>query len=338
MTAFFLSTEDGATPPTPETPAKPKTQIPLLLLESMDGTLQIPLDGTTGWIRMPGATGLEMPPYEVVTEYLPGVPGGMQTDVRVEPRSIFVPIYCSGDDNHLSYLSKMNLLRRVVDPTRGAGTFKLVGKTELGERELIVTYVSGLEGLDDAAAQGLTWAKFGLQMVAHQPFARAREDRSLEFRMASTDTPFIGVAGGTDAPFPTMLASGSVIGSGMTVSINSDVPVYPNLTLVGPMNSFLGTLSPAVLDPEGGITSLTDNTWNVDIPAGVPGGQTLTMVTDPRTRSIRLDGALAAGRVALGSTLRPFYRGQNTLTVVAPGGTDATRIFLSWRELYRSLW
>lgn len=336
MTAFFLSTEDGALPPAPPVAPKPKTQIPLLLLESMDGSVRIPLDGTTGWIRLPGATGLEMPPYEVITEYLPGVPGGVVTDVRVEPRSVFVPIYCGGESNHLTYLGMMNLLRKLVDPT--VGTFKLVGKTELGERELVVRYISGLEGQDGIDAQGLAWAKFGLTATAHEPFARAREDRTLEFRMAPTETPFLGVVGGTDAPFPGMLSSGSVIGSGMAVTIGADVPVFPNLTLVGPMDSFTGTLAPTVLGPDGTIITLTDQEWNVQIPPGVPGGQTLKMVTDPRARSVRLDGALAAGRVALGSTLRPFYPGQNTLTVVAPGGTDATRIFLSWRELYRSLW
>jgi hypothetical protein len=336
MSGIYLASEEGAEIVDVPIPAQPRTPIPLLLLESMDGSVRIPLDGSTGWIRMPGATGLEMPSYEVVSEYIPGVAGAVNTDVRVEPRSVFVPIYCGGSSNHLSYLSMMNLLRKLVDPT--IGTFKLVGKTAIGERELIVTYVSGLEGQDGVDAQGLAWGKFGLVATAHQPFARAREDRTLEFRMAPAEAPFLGAVGGTDAPFPGMLASGAVIGSGMSVTISSDVPVYPNLTLVGPMDSFTGSLAPTVIAPDGSLTTITGSAWSVNIPPGVPSGQTFTMVTDPRARSIRLDGALAAGRVALGSTLRPFYPGQNTLSVTAPGGNDNTKIFLSWRELFRSLW
>jgi hypothetical protein len=156
--------------------------------------------------------------------------------------------------------------------------------------------------------------------------------------MAPAESPFLGAVGGTDAPFPGMLSSGAVIGAGMNVVVESDVPVYPNLTLVGPMDSFTGSLSPVVVNLDGTTTTLTGSTWSVSIPPGVPTGQTFSMVTDPRARSIRLNGALAAGRVALGSTLRPFYPGQNVLSVTAPGGNDDTKIFLSWRELYRSLW
>jgi hypothetical protein len=42
--------------------------------------------------------------------------------------------------------------------------------------------------------------------------------------------------------------------------------------------------------------------------------------------------------VALGSTLRPFYPGKNSLTVTSSGGDEDTLIVLSWREKFRSLW
>lgn len=338
MTAYYLATEEGGSADTfsllSSRVALP--QIPLLLLESMDGSVRIPLDGSTGFIRMPGATGLEMPTYDVISGTIPGVAGGVLNDVRVQERPIFIPIYNGADGDHLLHLEMKDLLRRLVDPTTGA--FKLVGKTARAERELVVTYTGGLEGLDTYEGSGLSWEKIGLQCIAHEPFARAREDRLLEFRMSAASIPFIGVAGGTDAPWPSMLSPGSVIGNGMEVAIKSDVAVYPTLELVGAMDSFTGTLSPVVVGQDGSTTTLTDQNWSVSIPAGVTAGSTFRMVTDPRVRSIRLNGALAAGRVARGSTLRAFYPGLNVLSVAAPGGTDDTRIRLTWRELFRSLW
>ena len=51
-----------------------------------------------------------------------------------------------------------------------------------------------------------------------------------------------------------------------------------------------------------------------------------------------MNGGLASGRIARGSTLRAFYPGTNILNVSAPGGTANTRIRISWLPLYRSLW
>lgn len=310
--------------------------IPKLYLESMDGTISIPLDGTSGWIRMPGATGLEMPPVEVVASSIPGAPGSVVQDVRVSERPIFLPLYGRSDTSIRNFFELKDQIRSLVDPINGS--FKLVGASVRGIREMVVTYESGLEGNDGQDQDGLSWCKLGLKMTAHEPYAKAREDRTLEYRVVSVSNPFLGVVGGTDTPWPTALSSSSVIGAGMPVTIESEVPVYPTLELVGAMTSFLGTLSPVVTNPDGTTRTITDRAWSVSVPSGVAALSTLRMVTDPRYRSIRLNGALAAGSVALGSTLRPFYPGTNVLDVVAAGGTDDTRVILSWRDLYRSLW
>lgn len=307
-----------------------------LSLESMDGSVVIPLDNTTGWIRMPGATGLEMAPVEVISKRIPGVPGAVVSDVRVSERPIFIPVYGRSTGGRTSYLQMMDRLYSLIDPT--TGSFKLVGTTTRGSRELVVTYEGGLEGADGADERGLSWVKAGLKLTAYDPFPRARTVRTLEFRATSDAAPFLGVVGGTDAPWPRMLSSTSVVGQGMEVRVGSEVPVYPDLTLVGGLESFAGTLSPVVTNPDGSQRAVTDQAWSVSIPDGVPPGSTLRMVTDPRYRSTRMDGDLAAGRIARGSTLRPFYPGLNVLDVVAPGGSESSRVILSWTERYRSLW
>lgn len=306
-----------------------RPQIPTLVLESMDGSVKIRLDNSEGFIRMPGSTGLEVPPVEVVSQAIPGVPGSTVIDVRTNERPVFVPIYIGGNGDMLAFREMLDKLYALIDPI-GKRTFRLVGESYRGTRELVVTYLGGLEGADDAAASGLSWAKVGLNLVAHEAYAQAREDRTLEFRYVATSAPFLGVVGGTDAPWPRKLSSTTVIGAGMLVNINSEVPVYPTVELVGPMSSFHGDLTPTDDDP--------DETWTVDIPAGVGSGATMKIVTDPRRKSFRYDGALAASRVTIGSKLGPFNPGENELNVAAPGTTEASLIRLSWRELYRSLW
>lgn len=319
------------------TPTRTVYPIPKLALESMNGQHRIDLDDDSGWTRMPGSTGLKMPPMETIATRVPGVQGAVLQEVRALPRPVFIPIYCHGNSDHLTFLQMEDKMRQIVDPF-GARRFRIIGTTARGSRELIVTYDSGLEGADGADVEGHSWCKIGLNATAFDPFARDMADRELEFRVTTAAVPFLGVVGGSDAPFPPMLTSGAVIGSDMPIQVYSKVPVYPRLDLVGPMDSFVGDLVPTVVDLDGNVIAVEDEAWHVDIPAGVPAGSTLTLVTDPRARSIRLDGDLAAGRVALGSALRPFYPGLNTLNVAAPGGSEDTRILLSWRESHWSLW
>ena len=315
-------------------------EAPVLTLQSLDGSRKIVLDGLSGWTHMPGSTGLEMPPYELITSSIPGVYGSVLEDVRVEERPIFIPIdAASADFRMVSHQAMLDQIRALVDPLRGE--FYVI----CGNKQLKVAYTSGLEGSFGVSDFGLYWRKFGLKALATQPFAEDRLVRPLEFQTVAGGSPFLGLAGGTDVPWGTRaITSGSVISDNMPVNIDSEVPVYPTLELVGPMNSFS-----ADVELDNPLSSLSTQKWSVSVPQGVPDGYTLRMVTDPRARSIRMgvgdpavdaswSGDLAAGRVARGSSLSPFYPGVNRMNVSAPGGTDKTRVRIIWRNLNRSLW
>lgn len=333
MNSYFLAA--------PVVRVKPQTRvsepIPKITLESMNGRHSIPIDGSAGWIRMPGATGFDMPPVEVISESLPDVDGSTVKEVRVLARPVFLPIYYRSDSSHVDFLAMKDQLRRIIDPK--TQSFRIIGTTARGQRELVVTYTGGLEGNDAPGEEGASWGKVGISAVAHQPFAQSRVIRSLDFGQSGVDTPpFIGQVGGTDAPWPPALVSSAVIGDNMEVFINSDVPVHPSLEMTGPMSSFEADLSPLVVHSDGSTTVVEDQEWYIDIPLGVPADQTFSLVTDPTAFEARLNGVFAAGRISLGSTLRPFHPGLNILNVSAPGITDASSIRLSWRERFWSLW
>lgn len=317
MNSLFLAAPLTSGPPPAQAQPDPLT----VALESLDGTRRIPLDGSTGWWRLDGTSGLEMPPMDVVTSSVPGVFGSVLRDVRVAERPVGLPMFTASESGRIGHLEMLDEIRSLVDPL--TGEFLIVATTTRSERQLRVVYTGGLEGAGGRSETGIYWRKFGLTAVACDPFAYDRSERLVPFDLGSSDAAFLGAAGGTDKPWPRMLSSSAVIGSGMQIEVRSEVPVFPTLEIDGPVDSFTGTMSTG---------------WSVSIPGGVADGSTLRLVTDPRARSIRLDGAPAAGLVARGSTLRPFYPGVNVLDVVAPGGSAATRVRLSWREAHRSLW
>lgn len=310
-----------------------KEQVPVLSFESLDGSKRIVLNEDSGWTHLPGATGLEMPPVSLVTSSVPGVAGSVLEEARVEERPIFIPIdACSADATRVTHQAMLAQIRDLVDPLKGE--FYVV----CGNRRLKVSYTEGLEGAFSKDSFGVYWRKFGLKALACQPFAEALTPRSVEFRIDVSGPVFLSTAGGTDSPWGSLqLTSSAVISNNMEVAVGSEVPVYPTVELVGPMDSFDGSVQ-----GPGGL-------WSVSVPAGVVAGSTLRLVTDPRRRSIRMGtgdpetdpnwtGSLAAGEVARGSSLSPFYPGTNLMSVAAPGGTVDTRIRIKWVDLYRSLW
>lgn len=329
MSAYYLAAGTTATTPVHRPPAvRTREPIPTLTLESMDGNRSIKLDGSMGWILMPGATGLKMAPVTSFYRNIPGVHGSLPSGMRIPERKVFLPLYGRGDTQR-EYHELLDAMFALIDPHHRH--FKIVATTVRGSRELICRYDGGLEGDDAIGVSGLNWCKVGMRLTAFSPFARARTERRLVFRSARIEEPFLGVVGGSDAPWPGALSSSAVIGEGMEVSIASEVPVHPRLDLVGPMDSFTGSM-------EADEDAFDIGEWRVEIPTGVPASSTFTLVTDGHQKSARLDGQLAAGRISLDSTLRPFQPGTNVLNVIAPGGTSDTRIIIAWHELFWSLW
>lgn len=294
-------------------------------LESLDGTRVLTLGSEThpGPLHLEvGATGLGVAPTVVDAHGTPGVSGSSVQDVFTLTRDLILPIGIN-TSNQAEQWEQVQALRDLTDPTLGMtpeGNFRLVCSSATGTRHVTLAYISGLEG----EGQELPWRdRLVMQAVAPYPFAEEREETPQEFRLGSTEAPFLDTAG-TDNPWGTrQLAPSTIIGEGMEVFMDSAVPVYPTIEVDGPADSVL-------IESDTGL--------RIDVPTGVDAGDTLRIVTDPRRKSIRLNGELAAGKVARGSRLVPFKAGANVLSVTAPGADGDTRLRLGWRGAYRSLW
>lgn len=321
MTFFVLATVRSTS-----IPPKPEYDSRRLWLESWDRSvvMPVPMDNLPHeMIAQRGILGLGVAPTDLATEGTPGVAGSRVVDVIERDRPIALPLAFIAD-TQVDLWSTIQRLRDLTDPTRDMtpdGNFRIVCSSASGVRQLNLAYRSGLEG-DDLEYYGTDRAV--LDLLAPLPYAQDREDQTIPFRLVSTPKPFLSSAAGTDKPWGTRQLSSSRVATDATpVEMFSSVPVYPVIEITGPADSVLITAA---------------NGLRIDVPGGVLAGDTLRIVTDPRHKSIRLDGALAANMLARGSRLVPFSLGTTLVDVSAPGATADTLLRLTWRGLHRSPW
>lgn len=321
MTFFILASVRSS----PSIPTAPPYDSRRLWLESWDGrtVMPLPLDGIAEMIAQRGMLGLGVAPTDLETEGTPGVAGSRIVEVIERDRPVALPVAFLAD-RQADLWTTIQRLRDLTDPTQGMtpdGNFRLVCQSLSGTRQLALAYRSGLED-EDLEHYGADRAV--LDLLAPLPYAQDREDQTERFRLASELRPFVSSTPGTDYPWGTrQVTSSRIAGEDTPVEMFSSVPVYPVIEITGPADSVLIT---------------GENGLRIDVPGGVPSGSTLRIVTDPRHKSIRLDGVVAAGMLALGSRLRPFSRGTTLVDVEAPGSTSATLLRLTWRGLHRGLW
>lgn len=264
-----------------------------------------------------GNMGLEVAPSTLQSSAIPGAAGEVVQGSSTPARRVLLPLMVNTEDQ-AEQQAEVQALRDLTDPAQGMtpdGNFRLVCQSDSGTRRLNLAYQSGLEGTGGL----LPWAaKYPLSALAPQPFAEDREDQNKTFQMVADTNPFLGGIWGQIYLAPSVIA-----GADTPIEIQSPVPVYLTFDLTGPADSIL-------------ITS--DTGLRIDVPAGLGSGQTLTIVTSPRGKSVRLDGVAAAGMLARGSRSVPLTTGTTRIDVTAPGADADTRLRLSWRGQYRSLW
>ena len=262
----------------------------------------------------------------VVVDGVPGVPGGVAVFSQTLVREPLLPLLINTADQ-AGQMDTVQQLRDLTDPSSAKltpdGSFRLVCSSPSGTRQVGLLYRSGLEG----SGTELPWAvRYVLDCLAPQPYAEDRADLTREYSLGGgADRFFAWDDEDTEAPnFEDLeLARDVILGDDMPLTIASEVAPYVTVEVVGPTGP--------------GVVVEADTGLYLSVPDGIDAGSTLRIVTDPRRKSIRLDGEPATGMIARGSRLRPLAFGQNLLSVTAPGADENTRLRLSWRGLYRSL-
>lgn len=289
-------------------------------IESLDGSVVIPLNVGVEEILIGGATGLQLPPLDVVTGTTPGMPGSWLQEQNVLEREVFLPLAFASEESQLDFFARMARLRGVLWTNdeldvNDVGTFRLVFTSSESERILNVTYRSGFEGTWGAGSSGSTWEKIPLTLVAVDPFFRNRNASVLPITVTDGE---VFLSDDDANGWPRAISPSITVGNNMVIDVDGEVPVWPVIRVQGP----------------GSVASVVYPGTNVQIPTGVIDGQELVLVTDPRSRSARLNGAIAWSKITLGSTMAPLLPGRNTVNIVVGTTGPNSGLVIEWTPGY----
>ncbi|MGC9439254.1 phage tail domain-containing protein [Streptomyces sp. WG5] len=261
-----------------------------------------------GIILMPGATGLDAPPYELHSDDSPNLDGGIFRDARAVSREIMIPVYLHGIDRRTVRSLKSRLVS-ALNPKKGYCILKFVEGDAI-PRYLKCYYKSGMEGSETVDQAGFTWKKFGLQFTAYDPYFFS-DDVQVAQWIFGTGEAFLG-----DPFFPLKLNAGIVSGSEVLVQNPGDVQAWPRWELTGPIKGF--TFS----SPDGSSFGITPPVDGTDVVAG---GRTLVVDTRPGFKSLKDDqGTNYWPLLDDNPQLWAIPEGESTCTVdIVPGSANA---------------
>jgi hypothetical protein len=233
-----------------------------------------------GIVMMPGATGLDAPPYELHSDDSPNLDGGIFRDARAVSREIMIPIYLHGIDRKTIRELKRKLIS-ALNPKKGYCILKFV-EGDAVPRYLKCYYKGGMEGSETEDQSGFTWKKFGIQLTAYDPYFYGDDLQVAEWAFG-TGEAFLHET----SFFPLNLNAGLVAGDEVSVSNPGDVEAWPRWELTGPIKGFTFT-SPEIEKPDGSKATytfgVTPDGEGTDI---VPAGRVLTIDTRPGFKSLR---------------------------------------------------
>lgn len=272
-----------------------------------------------GIVMMPGATGLDAPPYELHSDDSPNLDGGMFRDARAVAREIMLPVFLYGIDRQTVKSLKRKLISS-LNPKKGYSVLKFV-EGDATPRYLRCYYKSGMEGSETTDEAGFTWKKYAIQLTAYDPYFYGDDVRVAEWAFGTGDA-FLN----TTSFFPLHINAGLVVGSNIDLSNPGDVEAWPIWELTGPIRGFHFT------SPSGesfGITAPVDGSNTV------PAGRTLTVDTRPGYKTLTDDlGTNYWPRLDTNPELWQVPEGDSVATVDILPGSDNASVRLSFEPMY----
>lgn len=263
-----------------------------------------------------GATGLGHSPIELSSDATPLLDGVEITDVYAPPRTIQLPMLILADTED-SYRARVRALVAALSAGQ-AGALEL-RQPDGQTRRIVAWYNGGLEGAEDRDTGGEKWLRFALRLFCPDPFWFNPVPVTYRYEYVGTPTAFLGT------PFlPLKLSVGAVIGT--TVLTNpGEVLSWPTWVVHPPATEL--------------VLTDVDRDLSLTVDASVPGGQTLTIVTEPRSTDVRLSDGTDYWPNLVGSpTLWPVHPGNTNVDLDLVGAGPGSAVDLSFYARYKSPW
>jgi len=286
---------------------------------------EIPLTNFTnslwpGILMLPGATGLDAPPFELHADDSPNLDGGIFRDARAVAREVMIPVFLYGIDRQTIKQMKSRL-RSSLNPKKGFCVLKFVEGDGI-PRYLRCYYKSGMEGSETQDEAGFTWKKYGLQFTAYEPYFYSDDVQVSQWAFGAVE-PFLDP---TQALYPLRINSGHLADDEVSITNPGDVEAWPRWELEGPIKAF------EFVGPGG-------ESFGID-PAGdgsdiVLANRTLIVDSRPGYKTVRDDqGTNYWPLLNPQPELWPIPDGESTCSVNITPGSPGARVRLTFQPRY----
>lgn len=249
-----------------------------------------------------------LPPYEVISDVVPGLDGARFRAIRATSRVISIPMWIEGPDRP-SYRSRVRDLIRAVAPDEGRFGWLEFTEMDGSRRRIRCIYQNGLQGVEDVSNGGRVWWRFVLEFTALDPWW-----------YGDTVTQEIAYVGPVPF-FPTLRLSTSQVLGSITLFNEGEISVYPRIVIDGPGTNIQVTY------PNGDVLAFT---------GAVPVDSQLVIVSAPGQQSITLDGASWWDHLTEQAALSPVPPGESVMTVQMTGADANSHITVEHEPRYRS--
>jgi len=273
-----------------------------------------------GIFMMPGATGLDAPPFELHADDSPNLDGGIFRDARAVAREIMIPIFLHGVDRKTVRELKSRLVS-ALNPKKGYCVLKFI-EGDATPRYLKCYYKGGMEGSETEDQSGFTWKKYGLQFTAYDPWFYSDDIQVAQWEFGSQE-PFLS---DTEPFYPFRINTGTLSGDEVNIHNPGDVEAWPRWELSGPIKAFEFT------GPDGKSFGIAPDGNGADVIAS---GRTLIVDTRPGFKTLRDDqGANYWPLLMENPELWPIPEGDSTCTVSVTPGSPSALVRLSFQPRY----
>lgn len=280
-------------------------------------------DRAAGFEIFQGSRGLGAVRHQLVTDASVWSDGDTVDADYVLPRSIMLPMRVRGADRD-EFLSRLAGLTAAMQ-TRAPGGRPAPGELELAQHDgrrfrVRCHYQEGLPDEETIDTGGSTnWARFQLQLHAPDAFWYAPDPVTLTWTWPAPVT-FLG------NPFlPLKISPSAVLGPAEIVNPGSEAALGV-WRVTGPGSDFIAT------------SGASDEV--LQVTETIPGGQVLTIVTEPTAADISLQPAGTDwwNNLADGSTLWEIPPGTTPVDLTLTGGSAGSQIQLEFYPRYGAPW
>lgn len=269
-----------------------------------------------------GIEGLHVPPMDLVRRESPMLAGASYHGYRVKPRPVVWPLYIYSDESSMHWVERDRALWKALRPG-SEGIWRVTLPN--GDMRQLRMRIDPTPMAMDRDPVRFGWQKYAVQATADiNPFWTTPTEVAgsrISWRVSDDpDEHFFGGAAGVAPPF---VIAESAIETTQRFTNTGDEPVWPVITVTGPMTTVDVTIGVESFTIDSKLTS---------------GGQWLKIVTDPRFFAVTDNQGRNRIRDVSTWTFQPLPVEEEIALSVTPNGDGGGSVVFDVTPLFHRAW